>query len=187
MATIVPPVEGTAPASSTAPVSPPVFLTTAPPVPVRRPLFGAVLRDVNRVTAAGAICVLGSGLAYASAEWAYAILAGATDPASYGWVFDLYGVAYLLFGLGILLGLAGLGGRLLATGGGVAFFGTVLIGGGYFAYAALRDQGVNTIWTDQLDAVGFLILTVGLMLAFAGLATQVPRGIAGLRGDVLER
>lgn len=130
------------------------------------------LEGVNRSTLAGAVLVLGGGVLYATGETAYASLAGATDPLSFGWVFDLQGLAFVLLGLGLALAFVGLGRGSIRLGGIVAFVGGILVGAGYFAYASLLGQTSfpNTLWTNQLEAVGFFVLSLGLMLGLAGLA-----------------
>lgn len=139
---------------------------------------------VNRVTLLGGVFAFVGGVLYAVSDLGYASVAGAADPFSYGWVFQLTGISYLLIGFGILLGFAGLESGLTTVGGGVAFVGALLAAIGRFGYAALRGTVAYSglAWTDVIDGIGFFLLGVGLLLGFGGLAASRPQKQQGVLG-----
>ncbi len=118
------------------------------------------------------------GFLYASGEVTYTQLAGATDPLSYSWVWAVQGLGILLLGFGILFAFVGLSRGWPTVGGGIAFFGTVLMACGDAAYALYRGHvsSMDLLWTDTADALGFLFLAIGLAVAFAGMSVLLPHG-----------
>ncbi len=182
MASLAPPVEGPGPSpavvsASSVPSAPPTGGTV-----LKRSPWEPLFSETNVVTMAGGGCIFLAGLLYAVQEVAYDELAGASVPNSYNWVFDVQGLAYFLFGLGILLAFRGLARGWPSIGGGLAFFGSVLMAVGDAAYAALRGHGPlqDTGWTGTFDAVGFLLLATGIAVAVAALAVVLPRRMPDL-------
>lgn len=180
MATVVPREEGTAPAFVLMAAFP---LGTQPPDPSGAPRRSFATRR-NFGTVVGACLILTAAVTYASAEIAYTILANATPYDSYGWIYAAYGAAFFLFGLGSYFALRGLGRGWPHIGGIVVLFGSVLIAAGYIGWAAIRTRAgfEEAVWTNQVDALGFLFLLIGFALAFLGMGMLFPEGVTDEAG-----